>query len=162
MRPPRRSPGRPRFVLRDHPDRLLYALFMVLKAGGMTERRAAVLITLFSECKEVLPEDDFVAKMATEKGTDGFVALGFEMIKARGHPLASALDRLEGRARTIRKKRPLSQADAAWLQNISAALLLVFSPILSPDQKKAAICYLIKRAREPRPLAMIARFSLLI
>jgi hypothetical protein len=148
---PPRERGRPKINLRDSHDRLFLALKTALAACGCSERTAAVVTFLFSECAEAPPENEFAAGMLAK---DGMIAIGFRPLKARGGDEKNLLRRIEGRCSTFRKKRVLSQAERAWLANISTLFFQCLMSTLSSKQKKLSATLLTKRAGEPELAAL--------
>jgi hypothetical protein len=105
---PPRERGRPKINLRDSPERLFLALKTALVACRYSERMAAIVTFLFSECAEVPPENEFAATMPAK---DGMIAIGLRPLRARGDDKKKLLQRIEGRCSTFRKKRVLSQTE---------------------------------------------------
>jgi hypothetical protein len=146
-----RERGRPKINLCDSPDRRFLALKTALVACEFSDRRAAIVTFLFSECAEVPPENEFAAGMPAK---DGMIAIGFHPLKARGDDKKKLLQRIEGRCSTFRKKRVLSQAERTWLANIGTAFFQCLASPLSGEQKKLSATILTKRAGEPELAAL--------
>src|ERR1700732_4582042 len=99
----RRDRGRPKVALRDHPEGVLRALFVVLIGLGVRPRsQAALLLALFSEFPAGAADADFKAK---HPETDGFVPVGFDLSKIkRGEPDLRPLKRLKSRGDYLQAK----------------------------------------------------------
>jgi hypothetical protein len=153
---PRRGRGRPKVALRNHPERLLRALQVVLIGRGIRPRKAAQLIALFSEFPEVDAEADFKAR---HPATDGYV-VGFDLSKkARGDTGKRALERLKSRVDYLQTLRDLTDDDRRWLLHASAAILMSSHPTLDARQKRAAVAFLLERmGGDPKLAEILATF----
>jgi hypothetical protein len=98
-------PHRPKVALRDHRERLLRALQVVLTGCGIDTHKATQLIALFSEFPEVDVEVSFKARFPA---TDDFSPVGFDLSKiARGAKGKRPLERLKSRIDYLQAMRVL-------------------------------------------------------
>jgi hypothetical protein len=148
--------GRPKVALRNHPEKLLPALQVVLTGCGIRARKAAQLIALFSEFPEVEVEVGFKARFPA---TDGFAHVGFDLSKiARGGPEKRPLGRLESRVGYLQARRDLTDDDRRWLMRAAAAILMNMpggAPTLDARQRRAATAFLLERMDGDPKLAKI-------
>jgi hypothetical protein len=137
-----RAVGRPRIPFRNGPDRYQVACMLAFMLGGASERKAAMIATVFSgACREVEASNDFMARLA-DADLSGGVALGFELIKRRGAPHS-----LQGRVATLRKRRRLDARDKEWLFCMATAFAFCFNGCL-PWSAKQIVARLAERAGE--------------
>jgi hypothetical protein len=156
-KPRRDRAGRPKVALRNHHERLLRALQVVLIGFGIDARKAVQTIELFSGFPEVDVEVSFKARFPA---TDNMVPVSFDLSRlARGEAGRPLLERLRSRVDYAqRAMRDLSDDDRNWLLNTAAAILLNMpGGTLDARQKRAATDFLLgriggeRKAIKPKP-----------